>query len=159
MLWFENVRDYMHLSPMELAFSVMMRSGRVTYEGVPGVVRTKEEHGETTLPGLRWHLPYPIETAEVVNTEAVKTVEVGYRGDVRSKRPQESLMLTDDENIVDLQFAVQYIVRDARDSATDFVRAAFRELLPADVEVNFSALVFHNLGPALGPVADRTPGR
>ncbi|HJT67421.1 MAG TPA: FAD-dependent monooxygenase [Pyrinomonadaceae bacterium] len=32
MLWFENVRDYMHLSPMELAFSVMMRSGRVTYE-------------------------------------------------------------------------------------------------------------------------------
>jgi anthraniloyl-CoA monooxygenase len=32
MLWFENARDYMHLSPMELAFSVMMRSGRVTYE-------------------------------------------------------------------------------------------------------------------------------
>ncbi|MGH9360422.1 MAG: DUF3352 domain-containing protein, partial [Thermoanaerobaculia bacterium] len=33
----------------------------------------------------------------------------------------------------------------------------FRELLPADVEVNFSAMVFHNLGPALGPVADRLP--
>jgi anthraniloyl-CoA monooxygenase len=32
MLWFENARDYMHLSPMELAFSVMMRSGRVTYD-------------------------------------------------------------------------------------------------------------------------------
>lgn len=45
-----------------------------------------------------------------------------------------------------------------RDSETTLVTsAAFRELLPADVEVNFSALVFHNLGPALGPVADRLP--
>ena len=45
-----------------------------------------------------------------------------------------------------------------RDSGTTLVTsAAFRELLPADVEVNFSALVFHNLGPALGPVADRLP--
>ena len=35
--------------------------------------------------------------------------------------------------------------------------AAFRDLLPADGEVNFSALVFHNLGPVLGPVADRLP--
>jgi FecR protein/Putative zinc-finger len=45
-----------------------------------------------------------------------------------------------------------------RDSeATLVTSAAFRELLPADVEVNFSALVFHNLGPALAPVADRLP--
>ncbi|HEX5761068.1 MAG TPA: hypothetical protein VF121_17915, partial [Thermoanaerobaculia bacterium] len=41
--------------------------------------------------------------------------------------------------------------------ATLVASGAFRELLPADGQVNFSALVFHNLGPALGPVAERLP--
>jgi membrane protease subunit HflK len=45
----------------------------------------------------------------------VRTLEVGYRNNVRTKVLKESLMLTDDENIVDLQFAVQYTVKDARD--------------------------------------------
>ena len=57
-------------------------------------------------------MPYPIEAAEVVNVSGVQTVEVGYRNEVRSKVPKESLMLTDDENIVDLQFAVQYVLKD-----------------------------------------------
>ena len=48
----------------------------------------------------------------MVNVSGVQTVEVGYRNDVRSKVPKESLMLTDDENIVDLQFAVQYVLKD-----------------------------------------------
>lgn len=67
---------------------------------------------EQTDPGPRWHLPYPIESAEVVNISGVRTVEVGYRNDVRSKVAKESLMLTDDENIVDVQFAVQYVLKD-----------------------------------------------
>jgi membrane protease subunit HflK len=67
---------------------------------------------ETTQAGLRWHLPYPIETAEVVNVSQVRTVEIGYRGSVRQKAAQEALMLTDDENIIDLQFAVQYTIKD-----------------------------------------------
>jgi len=69
---------------------------------------------QTTMPGPRWHLPYPIESAEVVNVDQVRTVEVGYRNNVKSKVLKESLMLTDDENIVDLQFAVQFVVTDAR---------------------------------------------
>jgi len=67
---------------------------------------------EQTDPGPRWHFPYPIESAEVVNVSGVRTVEVGYRNDVRSKVPKESLMLTDDENYVDVQFAVQYVLKD-----------------------------------------------
>jgi membrane protease subunit HflK len=67
---------------------------------------------EQTGPGPRWHFPYPIESAEVVNVSGVRTVEVGYRNDVRSKVPKESLMLTDDENYVDVQFAVQYVLKD-----------------------------------------------
>ncbi len=70
---------------------------------------------EETQPGPRWHLPYPIETAEVVNVLQVRTVEIGYRNTVKSKVPKESLMLTDDENIVDIQFAVQYVLKDPKD--------------------------------------------
>lgn len=70
---------------------------------------------EVTQPGPRWHLPWPIETAEVVNISQVRTVEVGYRNNVRSKAPSEALMLTDDENIVDLQFAVQYFLKSPED--------------------------------------------
>jgi modulator of FtsH protease HflK len=80
--------------------------------GQKGVVTRFGKFVETTDPGPRWHLPYPIEAAEVVNVSGVQTVEVGYRNDVRSKVPKESLMLTDDENIVDLQFAVQYVLKD-----------------------------------------------
>jgi membrane protease subunit HflK len=79
--------------------------------GQKGVVLRFGRHVETTDPGPRWHLPYPIETAEIVNVSGVRTIEVGYRNDVRSKVPKESLMLTDDENIVDAQFAVQYLLK------------------------------------------------
>jgi membrane protease subunit HflK len=63
------------------------------------------------MPGPRWHIPYPIESVEVVNVSQVRTVEVGYRGNPKNKQPQEALMLTDDENIVDVQFAVQYTLK------------------------------------------------
>ncbi|HEX6827846.1 MAG TPA: FtsH protease activity modulator HflK, partial [Burkholderiales bacterium] len=51
--------------------------------------------------------------AEIVNVSQVRTVEIGYRNNVKSKVLKEALMLTDDENIVDVQFAVQYIIKDA----------------------------------------------
>ena len=83
--------------------------------GQRGVVLRFGEYVETTDPGPRWHLPWPIESREVVNVDQVRTVEVGYRSDVKSKVLKESLMLTDDENIIDLQFAVQYILKDPKD--------------------------------------------
>jgi len=67
---------------------------------------------ETTEPGPRWHLPYPVESVEIVNLSQVRTVEVGYRENVKNKMLKESLMLTDDENIIDIQFAVQYFLKD-----------------------------------------------
>jgi len=53
-----------------------------------------------------------LESAEVVNVTGVRTVEIGYRNNVKSKVQNESLMITDDENIIDIQFAVQYILKD-----------------------------------------------
>ncbi len=74
-----------------------------------GVVLRFGEYLRTTMPGPHWHIPWPFESREIVNVSEVHTVEVGYRNSVRNKVPSESLMLTEDENIVDLQFAVQYI--------------------------------------------------
>ncbi len=77
-----------------------------------GVVLRFGKQVETTEPGPRWHWPFPIETVEVVNLSQVRTVEVGYRDNVKNKVLKESLMLTDDLNIIDIQFSVQYILRD-----------------------------------------------
>ncbi len=89
----------------------------IVYEGQRGVVLRFGKYSATTMPGPRWHLPYPIESAEVVNLDQVRTVEIGYRNNVKSPVLKESLMLTDDENIVDVQFAVQYVLK----SPTDFL--------------------------------------
>jgi len=99
-----------------LVVLVWLASGfYIVPEGQRGVVLRFGKFVETTMPGPRWHLPYPIESAEVVNLLGVRTVEVGYRNNVKSKVLRESLMLTDDENIVDVQFAVQYVLKSPND--------------------------------------------
>ena len=80
-----------------------------------GVVLRFGKYLEATQAGPRWHLPFPIETVEVVSLSQVRTVEVGYRDNVKNKMLKESLMLTDDENIIDIQFAVQYFLKDPAD--------------------------------------------
>jgi membrane protease subunit HflK len=77
-----------------------------------GVVLRFGKQVDVTMAGPRWHMPYPVETVELVNLSQVRTVEVGYRENVKNKVAKESLMLTDDENIIDIQFAVQYFLRD-----------------------------------------------
>lgn len=84
-------------------------------ESQRGVVLRFGKMVEVTQPGPRWHLPFPVETVEVVNLSQVRTVEVGYRDNVKNKMLKESLMLTDDENIIDIQFAVQYFLKDPSD--------------------------------------------
>ncbi|MCX7150581.1 MAG: FtsH protease activity modulator HflK [Rhodocyclales bacterium] len=79
-----------------------------------GVVLQFGRFKETTEPGLRWRLPWPIQSQEIVNLTGVRTVEVGYRGSDKNKVPKEALMLTDDENIVSVQFAVQYLLKDPK---------------------------------------------
>jgi membrane protease subunit HflK len=95
-----------------LIVAVWLASGfYIVDEGRRGVVLRLGKYLETTMPGPRWHVPYPIESVEVVNVSQVRTVEVGYRGNPKNKQPQEALMLTDDENIVDVQFAIQYTLK------------------------------------------------
>ncbi|MEO5694405.1 MAG: FtsH protease activity modulator HflK [Usitatibacter sp.] len=99
-----------------LIAAVWLASGfYIVEEGRRGVVLRLGKYLETTQPGPRWHVPYPFESVEVVNVSGVRTVEVGYRGNPKNKQPQEALMLTDDENIVDVQFAIQYTIKGAED--------------------------------------------
>lgn len=89
-------------------------------QGSLGVVQTFGKYTETTETGPRWHWPYPFESVSVVNMEQVRRLEVGYRSNGegvggKTKQPREALMLTEDENIIDLQFAVQYNLKNAKD--------------------------------------------
>ncbi len=96
-----------------LVLVVWLASGfYIVDEKQRGVVFTFGKQSDLTSPGLRWRLPYPFQTNEIVNLSQVRTVEVGYRNTVKTKVLKESLMLTDDENIIDIQFAVQYTLKD-----------------------------------------------
>ena len=90
----------------------------VVEQGEQGVELQFGQYKQVTEAGLRWHVPYPVETVEIVNVQQIRTVEVGYRSNTRSNQfatvPQEALMLTKDENIIDIQFAVQYDIKDPR---------------------------------------------
>jgi membrane protease subunit HflK len=95
-------------------------SGTYTiHEGSRGVVLRFGKYHETTEAGLHWHLPYPVETVEVVNVEEIRTAEIGYRsglgGQGSRTMAREALMLTEDENIIDIKLAVQYKIKDAKD--------------------------------------------
>ena len=84
-------------------------------EGRRGVVTRFGRYTETTQPGPRWHLPFPVEAVELVDFSQVKTIEIGYRNTPKNKIDKEAVMLTDDENIIDIQFAVQYNLKSAED--------------------------------------------
>ena len=99
-----------------LVVAIWLVSGfYIVVEGQRGVVLTFGKFSEVTNSGLRWRLPFPIQTHEIIDLTGVRTVEVGYRNNVKTKVLRESLMLTDDENMIDIQFAVQYILKDPRD--------------------------------------------
>jgi len=123
-----------------LVLAVWLASGfYIVVEGTRGVVLTFGKFSKETTSGLNWRMPWPIQSHEIVNLSQVRTLEVGYRNNVRTKVLKESLMLTDDENIIDLQFAVQYLVKDAQafvfnvrrpdESAMQIAETAMREVI------------------------------
>lgn len=120
----------------------------------------------TQGPGLKWHLPYPIESVEKVPVTRVQRLEIGFRttadGQPREVL-QEAQMLTRDENIVDISFTVQYRVKDVSDylfnityptvTVRDAAESAMREVIgrtdiddvlttkKAEVEVEVETLI------------------
>ena len=85
-----------------------------------GVVLTFGKFVSTTQPGLNYHIPYPVETVLTPKVTKVNRIDVGFRAASDSGRssgigdvPEESLMLTGDENIVNIDFSVFWVIKDA----------------------------------------------
>ncbi|MFZ2855085.1 MAG: FtsH protease activity modulator HflK [Rhodocyclaceae bacterium] len=123
-----------------LAVGVWLASGFYIVDASQrGLVLQFGKFKESTESGLRWRLPYPIQSHELVNISGVRTIEVGYRGTEKNKVLKEALMLTDDENIINIQFAVQYILKDpveyifnnrhADDAVMQVAETAIREIV------------------------------
>src|SRR5438477_12690346 len=84
----------------------------IVVEGQRGVVLTFGKFSEVTTAGRHWRVPYPVQSNEIVDLTGVRTVGVGYRNNDKTKVLRESLMRTDDENLTDINFAVQYSLKD-----------------------------------------------
>jgi membrane protease subunit HflK len=101
-----------------VAAAVMLWLGSGVYivgPGEQGVVRRFGKEYAITGPGLRYHLPRPIESRDVVDVARVRRAEIGFRTEESGRarvKEEESLMLTGDENIVSTQLFVQYVIKE-----------------------------------------------
>ena len=86
--------------------------------GEEGVVRTFGRFSGITEPGLNYHLPRPIQRATIVDVQSIRRAEIGFRTTPQGPKNQvlnEALMLTEDENIVQVELLIQYRVGSSRD--------------------------------------------
>ena len=86
----------------------------IVQEGQKAVVTTFGRYSHTVDAGWGWRWPYPIQANETVNFTQTTTVEIGATSGSSSSGLRDSAMLTQDENIVDVRFSVQYSLKDAR---------------------------------------------
>ncbi len=86
----------------------------IVNEGQQAVITQFGRYKETVGAGFNWRLPYPIQRHELVVVTQIRSTDVGRDTIVRSTGLRESAMLTEDENIVEIKFAVQYRLSDAR---------------------------------------------
>jgi len=87
----------------------------IIQEGQAGVILTFGKYDYTAKPGINWHMPWPIQSEETVNLSGVRSVEVGRPVLIKATNQKDSSMLTEDENIIDVRFAVQYRLKDPTD--------------------------------------------
>ncbi|MGV3493271.1 MAG: FtsH protease activity modulator HflK [Ramlibacter sp.] len=87
----------------------------IVQEGQQAVITRFGRYSSTVGAGFNWRLPYPIERHETVQVTQIRSVDVGRDTVIRATGLKESAMLTEDENIVEIKFAVQYRLNNARD--------------------------------------------
>jgi modulator of FtsH protease HflK len=87
----------------------------IVQEGQQAVVTSFGKYSKTVDAGFNWRLPYPFEAHETVAVTQLRSVEVGRNQVVQATGLRDSSMLTQDENIVDIRFTVQYRLKDARE--------------------------------------------
>jgi membrane protease subunit HflK len=86
----------------------------IVQEGQQAVITQFGRYQSTVGAGFNWRLPYPVQRHEVVTVTQIRSVDIGRDTVIRATGLRESAMLTQDENIVEIKFAVQYRLNDAR---------------------------------------------
>lgn len=86
----------------------------IVQEGQQAVITQFGKYKSSVSAGFNWRLPYPIQRHELVFVTQIRSVDVGRDNVIKSTGLRESAMLTEDENIVEIKFAVQYRLNDAR---------------------------------------------
>ena len=98
-----------------VALAIWLSTGFfIVQEGQQAVITQFGRYKTTVGAGFNWRLPYPMQRHELVFVTQIRSVDVGRDNIVRSTGLRESAMLTEDENILELKFAVQYRLTDAR---------------------------------------------
>lgn len=86
----------------------------IVQEGQKAVVTSFGRYSNTVDAGFQWRLPYPFQAHETINVSQLRSTEVGRNSVSQATGLRDSSMLTQDENIVDIRFTVQYRLKDAR---------------------------------------------
>ena len=86
----------------------------IVQEGQQAVITQFGRYKNTVGAGFNWRLPYPIQRHETVFVTQIRSIDVGRDTVIKATGLKESAMLTEDENILDIKFAVQYRLNDAR---------------------------------------------
>jgi membrane protease subunit HflK len=86
----------------------------IVQEGQQAVITQFGKYNSTVGAGFNWRLPYPIQRHELIFVTQIRSVDVGRDTVIKATGLRESAMLTEDENIVEIKFAVQYRLNDAR---------------------------------------------
>ncbi len=86
----------------------------IVQEGQQAVITQFGKYRSTVNAGFQWRLPYPIQQHESIFVTQIRSVDVGRDAVIKATGLRESAMLTEDENIVEIKFAVQYRLSDAR---------------------------------------------
>lgn len=86
----------------------------IVQEGQQAVITQFGKYHSTVGAGFNWRLPYPVQRHEIVVVTQIRSVDVGRDVIIKATGLRDSAMLTEDENIVEIKFAVQYRLNDAR---------------------------------------------
>ena len=86
----------------------------IVQEGQQAVITQFGRYHSTVGAGINWRMPYPIQRHEVVFVTQIRSLDIGRDAIIKATGLRESAMLTEDENIVEIKFAVQYRLTDAR---------------------------------------------
>ncbi|GAA3993865.1 FtsH protease activity modulator HflK [Comamonas faecalis] len=98
-----------------IAVLIWLSSGFfIVQEGQQAVITQFGKYHSTVNAGFNWRLPYPIQRHELVFVTQIRSVDIGRDSIIKATGLRESAMLTEDENIVEIKFAVQYRLNDAR---------------------------------------------